>query len=57
MVVVSKRTPETINKDLKTGEIEIKIKSYEVLGDVKNFLFLFLVIKNIQRRLDLNIDF
>ncbi len=30
--IVSKRTSETINKDLKTGEIEIKIESFEILG-------------------------
>ena len=29
---VNKRTTETINKELKTGEIEIAIKSYEILG-------------------------
>ena len=29
---VKKRTLETINKELKTGEIEIAIKSYEILG-------------------------
>ena len=29
---VNKRTSETINKELKTGEIEIVIKSYEILG-------------------------
>ena len=33
--VVSKRSKETINKELKTGEIEIKINSYEVLGACK----------------------
>ena len=33
--VVSNRTPETINKELKTGEIEIQIKSYEMLGECK----------------------
>ena len=33
--VVSNRTPETINKELKTGEIEIQIESYEVLGECK----------------------
>ena len=33
--IVSKRSPETINKDLKTGEIEIKINSYEILGTCK----------------------
>ena len=32
---MSNRTPETINKELKTGEIEIQIKSYEVLGECK----------------------
>ena len=32
---VSKRSPETINKDLKTGEIEIIIESYEILGTCK----------------------
>ena len=32
---VSKRTPETINKELKTGDIEIKITSYEILGTCK----------------------
>ncbi len=33
--VVSERSPDTINKDLKTGEIEIKINSYEILGTCK----------------------
>ena len=33
--LVSKRTAETINKDLKTGEIEIIIKSFEILGICK----------------------
>ena len=33
--LVSKRTTETINKDLKTGEIEIIIKSFEILGICK----------------------
>ena len=33
--IVSKRTAETINKDLKTGEIEIIIKSFEILGICK----------------------
>ncbi len=33
--VVNKRAPETINKGLKTGEIEINIKSYEMLGTCK----------------------
>ncbi len=33
--IVNKRSPDTINKDLKTGEIEIKINSYEILGTCK----------------------
>ena len=33
--VVSKRSNETINKQLKTGEVEVIIKSYEVLGTCK----------------------
>ena len=33
--VVSERTSETINKELKTGEIEVKISSYETLGKCK----------------------
>ncbi len=33
--IVSKRSEETKNKELKTGEIEIKINSYEMLGTCK----------------------
>ena len=33
--IVSKRSPDTINKDLKTGEIEIKINSYEILRNMQ----------------------
>ena len=33
--VVSERTFDTINKELKTGEIEVKINSYEILGTCK----------------------
>ena len=32
---VFERSKDTINKDLKTGEIEISISSYEVLGNTK----------------------
>jgi aspartyl-tRNA synthetase len=32
---VVERTKETINKDLKTGQIEVKIKSFEILGNCK----------------------
>ncbi|UKI58335.1 MAG: OB-fold nucleic acid binding domain-containing protein [Clostridium sp.] len=31
---VVSRTPEMVNKNMKTGEIEIEIKELEVLGDV-----------------------
>ncbi len=33
--IVLARTKDTINKDLKTGEIEIKIESFEILGHCK----------------------
>ena len=33
--LVSQRSKETINRELKTGEIEVIIKSYEVLGTCK----------------------
>ena len=33
--VVVERTKETINRDLKTGEIEVSINSYEILGQCK----------------------
>ncbi len=33
--LVSKRSQDTVNKDIKTGDIEIKIKSYEILGSCK----------------------
>ena len=32
--IVRKRTDDMINKNMKTGEIEVEIKSLEVLGDV-----------------------
>lgn len=36
--VVKKRTPDMVNKNMKTGEIEVEIKSLEVLGDVYKVL-------------------
>ena len=33
--VVNERSSDTINKELKTGEIEVKINSYEILGTCK----------------------
>ena len=33
--VASKRSPETINKDLLTGEIEIKVSNFEILANCK----------------------
>ncbi len=36
--VVQKRTPDMINKNMATGEIEVKITSLEVLGECENVL-------------------
>ena len=33
--MASKRSPETINKDLLTGEIEIKVSNFEILANCK----------------------
>ncbi len=33
--VVAKRTEDTVNKEIQTGEIEVKIKSFEILGTCK----------------------
>ena len=32
--VVNRRTPDMVNKNMKTGEVEVEIKSLSVLGDV-----------------------
>ena len=32
--IVNNRTPDMVNKNMKTGEIEVKITSLEILGDV-----------------------
>ena len=32
--IVKSRTPDMINNNMKTGKIEVEIKSLEVLGDV-----------------------
>ena len=32
--IVKPRTPDMVNKNMKTGEIEVEIKTIEVLGDV-----------------------
>ena len=32
--IVKMRTPDMINKEMKTGEIEVEIKELKVLGDV-----------------------
>ena len=47
---VIERSKETINSDLKTGEIEINIVSFEILGFVKNYQCPFLVTKNMQKK-------
>ena len=36
--VVEARTPDMVNKNMATGEIEIKISSLEVLGECTNVL-------------------
>ena len=36
--IVNPRTPDMVNPNMKTGEIEIEIKSYEVLGECTNVL-------------------
>ena len=36
--IVQKRTDDMINPNMKTGEIEVNIKSLEVLGECKNVL-------------------
>ena len=36
--VVQKRTDDMINPNMKTGEIEVSIKSLEVLGECENVL-------------------
>ena len=36
--IVGKRTPDMINKNMATGEIEVKITSLEVLGECTNIL-------------------
>ena len=35
---VLKRTPDMVNKNMKTGEVEVEISSLEVLGDCINTL-------------------
>ena len=49
---VVNRSEETVNKDINTGEIEVSIKSFNVLGKCKELLCQYLVTKNIQKRLD-----
>ena len=36
--VVEARTPDMVNKNMKTGEIEVKLETLEVLGDCVNVL-------------------
>ena len=36
--IVNPRTPDMVNPNMKTGEIEIEVKSYEVLGECVNVL-------------------
>ena len=55
--MVVERSLETVNSELKTGEIEVNINSLKCLVHVRNFQCPYLVIKNMQKKLDLNIDF
>ena len=43
---VVNRSQDTINKDIETGEIEVAIESFLVLGKCKNFRCLCLATKN-----------
>ena len=36
--IVQKRTPDMVNKNMATGEIEVKISKLEVLGECENIL-------------------
>ena len=36
--LVQARTPDMINKNMKTGEVEVRVKTLEVLGDCTNVL-------------------
>lgn len=54
--VVEARTPDMVNKNMKTGEIEIRLETLEVLGDCVNVLPLKLIsLKNLMKIQDLNI--
>ena len=47
---VVERTKETINLELKTGEIEVVINSLKFLEAAKNFLCQCSLIKSIQKK-------
>ena len=49
---VVNRSDETINNEIDTGEIEVSIKTFKIIGSCKELLYQFLVIKNMQRILD-----
>ena len=36
--LVEARTPDMVNKNMKTGEVEVRVKTLEVLGDCTNVL-------------------
>ena len=36
--LVEARTPDMVNKNMKTGEVEVRVKTLEVLGDCTNIL-------------------
>jgi len=49
---VLSRSKETINNEIETGEIEVAIKQFEILGTAKNYQCQYLAIRNMQRILD-----
>ena len=53
---VIKRSEETINESLNTGNIEIKIKDFTILGESKVTIAVFLD-EDYSEEISLNIDF
>jgi len=51
------RSEDTINKEIATGEIEIAIESFSILGSCKELPMPVFSVKNILKKLDLNTDF
>ena len=54
---VVKRSTDTINSELQTGEIEVNIDKFEVLGTCKELPMPVFTDKNMLKKLDSSIDF